>query len=111
MTTPKFNGSAVCEALYNISLNGCCDSTGECDGPGWYARIDATQDELVKAVGEEYREQIVEEIEGRPEVFAILREDNYGLVSYDGYDTEKQRDKSWRGVERRVESFYDQSGE
>lgn len=80
----------LARALDNAIGDGCCEETGDVEGPGHYA--------LVRRSGE-----------GRGGY--IVRCDNYGFHEADDYATTAALEDAWVAVERYVSEFYEDGEE
>lgn len=68
------------ERIYRMTMDGCCETIGESDGFGFYAKIDGP-------------------ILGLAQGGAILNEDGDGFVSVDYFDTPEDLAQEWDNIE------------
>lgn len=80
---PQGCGKFSCRAderIYRMTLDGCCETIGEADGFGFYAKVDGP-------------------ILGLAKGGAILNEDGYGFVGVDYFDTPEDLAQEWDNIE------------
>lgn len=74
----KFEGCAeqdIGEALYDLTMDGCCEDLGDVEGFGWFAVVDHA---------------------GR---WFIVSEDSQGFFDYREFEAQAERDAEWNRIE------------
>ena len=101
----KFSNEAD-EMVYEISLDGCCETEGDVDGPGFFARV-----KLSPIQGKLIASRLGFGADDTAPRSAIMEEDSQGFVTVHYFDTDEGEAVVWAGILRQVEEFYDETGE
>lgn len=96
-------------ALYELTLDGGDEETGDVSEMGWYAVLlrggPSLADELSDA--NDISQEELDDL--RASAGVIVEENDQGFVSVSYYDTKKQLDEEWKTYEDDADEFWDAS--
>ena len=98
------------ERIYQLTLDGCCESVGEAEFTGWFAKVPLTDEDHEYLKTDTFPEMFEPNTNRRP-VGAIVEVVNSGAVYVSYYYTDVDFDSVWGQICDDVNSHYDDEGD